>query len=408
MSTDVAIVGMGCVLPHGEGADALDRVLAGEICAAPWSEDPRYVVAAVPPELVPSHPGEDRAVTLALRAAEHALASPQGRAGASPLVESLLSHVDPGRIATVFTVSKGGLDLLRRDILPAVRQARSGSGPWIASVDPAAAARAIALRFGLRGPAVATAAACASGGYTMAAARAMILDGRADAVVCGAADASLQPLVLASYARLGLLAPCGDDGRPRGGPFSRDRCGFYMGEGAACFVLMAPSLAERLALPVPARLCAAATGATAAGLMAMPTDGHALAHVATTSLQRAGLDVSQLDLVAVHGTATRDGDLNEARALDRLGGPWAGGVLPVLATKHLHGHLLGAACAVETAIAIRVLCVTGRHIAMHSVRVDDDGEAASERRFSDGRPVRRLLKWSAGFGGHVCSLVLAR
>ncbi len=407
MSTDVAIVGMGCVLPHGEGTDALDRVLAGEVCAAPWHEDPRYLVGAVPPELVPSRPGEDRAVTLAIRAAEQVLASPQGRADAPPLVETLLAHVDPGRIATVFTVSKGGLDLFRREILSSVTQTRPGTGPWIASVDPAAASRAIALRFGLRGPAMATAAACASGGYAMAAARAMILDGRADAVVCGAADSSLQSLVLASYGRLGLLAPCGNDGRPRGGPFCRDRCGFYVGEGAACFVLTAPPLAERLALPVLARLCAAATGSTAADLMAMPTDGRALSRVAKTSLEQAGFDSSQLDLVAVHGTATRDGDLNEARALERLGSPWAARV-PVLATKHLHGHLLGAACAVETAIAIRVLGVTGRHIAMRMVHVDHDGEVASERRFSDGCPVQRILKWSAGFGGHMCSLVLAR
>ncbi|MBN2584443.1 MAG: hypothetical protein JXL80_15385 [Planctomycetes bacterium] len=407
MSIDAAIVAMGCILPQGEGPEALDRVLAGHGVAAAWPDNSRYTVGAVPPGLVPSRPGEDRAATLALCAAEQALGRPHnGGTGGPSLAEVLLSLVPPQRCATVFTISKGGLDLLRREVLPGTPSCAIGE-EWFAEIDPASAARAIARRFGLRGPMLATAAACASGGYAMAAGRAMILEGRADVVVCGAADASLQPLVLASYARLGLLPPCDADHRQRGKPFSEDRCGFYVGEGAACFVMVTKSLADQLRLPVMASLCAAATGSAAFSLMAMPTDGEALSHVAATALNRAELDASQLDMIAVHGTATRDGDLNEARALGRLFAP-RGCNVPIMVTKDIHGHLLGAACAVETAVAIRAM-VTGHYPpSIGDVRVTPGGEIECVRRGGERGAIRRVLKMSAGFGGHLCALVLAR
>lgn len=408
MSSDVAIVGLGCLLPQGESAAGLDSVLAGRSAAAPWPDDPHYVVGAIPEGTVPEVPGEDRAVTLALRAAEQAMGG-AGDGAADEAMRRLIREVPGQRFGCIFTISKGGLDLLDRRLRRDVG-GRPGEPAMPMSIDPAAALRRIAQRFDLRGPALTIASACASGGHALARGRSLILEGRADAVLCGAADASLQPLLLASYQRLGLLARCGGDPARVCRPFAADRDGFFVGEGAAAFVLTSLEIAERLGLAVQARLVSTASGATAAGLMTMPTDGAALARVGAAALQRGGIEPGQVDLVSLHGTATVDGDLNEVRALEQIFGPWVAWVaraaeVPVMATKPLHGHLLGAACAVESALLVRSM-TTGRLPPTFTGL----GAAPNGRIEFTASPPRRTaartsLKLSAGFGGHICALV---
>jgi len=404
MSSDVAIVAVGSLLPQGESAAGLDRVLAGQSAAAPWPDDPRYVVGAIPEGTVPQVPGEDRAVTLALRAAEQAMGG-AGDGAADEAMRRLTRDVPAERFGCIFTISKGGLDLLDRRFRPDNAGGR-GEEALPMSIDPAAAVRRIAQRFDLRGPTLTVASACASGGHALARSRSLILEGRVDAVLCGAADASLQPLVLASYERLGLLARCGGDRAPANicRPFAADRDGFFVGEGAAAFVLTSVEIAEQLGLTVLSRLASTASGATAAGLMTMPTDGVALARVGAAALQRGGIEPGQVDLVSLHGTATVDGDLNEVRALEQIFGPRPAEV-PVMATKGLHGHLLGAACAVETALLVRSMTTGRLPPTFTGLRATPDGRIE----FTTSTPRRTTacisLKLSAGFGGHICALV---
>ncbi|NIA21953.1 MAG: hypothetical protein GWP05_08335 [Anaerolineaceae bacterium] len=406
MSSEVAIVAVGSLLPQGESASGLDAVLAGQSAAAPWADDPRYVVGAISEDRVAVVPGEDRAVTLALRAAEQAMSGGGWESAADDPMQRLAREVARERFGCVFTISKGGLDLLDRR-LRLGQGPRPGEAAMPMSVDPAAATRRIAQRFDLCGPSLTMASACASGGHALARSRRLILEGRADAVLCGAADASLQPLVLASYERLGLLgqlARCGGDPAKLCRPFAADRDGFFVGEGAAAFVLTSLEIAERLGLRVLARLASSASGATAAGLMTMPTDGEALARVGAAALHRAGIEPGQVDLVSLHGTATIDGDLNEVRALERIFGARAAEV-PVMATKGLHGHLLGAACAAESALLVRSMATGQLPPTFTGLRAGPDGRIEFTTSAPRRTTARISLKLSAGFGGHICALV---
>jgi 3-oxoacyl-(acyl-carrier-protein) synthase len=398
MAADAVIVGYGSILPQGQARSGLDRVLAGEGAATVWEEDPRLLVGRVPAGLVEERPGEDRAVALALRAAELAMAD-AGELG-----------VAGERFACLFTVSKGGLasfgHLFSKTTATAGGKRHltlSGQGStYLTGLDPAAAARAVAERFGLRGAALALVSACSSGGHLLAAARAMIVSGRAEAVICGAADASLLSILLASYDRLGLLVHAGEavdrgqwsvvsnnNSNGRGGmrPALTSSYrngdgggGFFVGEGAAAFVVTSAEWAKKKGRPVVARVAGSAAGSQAMSLVDMATDGVDLAHVCELALARAGLRPEEVDVVMVHGTATRAGERNEAAAVGRVFGTTR---LPaVVGTKRLHGHLLGAACAAETAVLLRGM------------------EA--------GRGWRVALKISAGFGGHISANVLVR
>jgi len=402
MSGDVAIIGIGCILPHGEGNAAMDRALDGQ-CAARISQSggQPYVVGRVPNDLAAGCAGQDRGVTLALRAAEQAMrdAGLDCAAHAERPAEVSLGGIAPERFACLFALSKGGLDLFGR--LFALGGTADGRSPtWFGDVDPAAALRHIGARYGFRGPMLTPISACASGGHTFTRARSLLLEGRAEAVLCGAADASLVPAVLASYRRLGLLAPV--DGAPAGccRPFAADRAGFYVGEGAAAFVVTSMETAARLGRRPRARLVAGAEGAFAHSLITVPTDGLDLAHLIGLALKRAGLAAEDVDLVGAHGTATREGDLNEARAIRLALGDEAGEV-GIMATKPVHGHLLGAACAVESALLIRVV-ETGRLPPMICLGMTDGpGDLGRIVPTRSDSPVAVAVKLSAGFGGQI-------
>jgi len=402
MSTDVAIIGLGCILAHGQGDEAMDRVLAGE-CAASVCEvgGERYAVGRVRDVLPVSADERDRAVSLALAAADLAMrdAGLDRAADAKPAAGASLDGIAPERFACLIALSKGGLGLVARVLAdPAAAAARWPT--WLAEADPTAAMRHVACRYGLRGAMLAPVSACASGGHVLARARALLLEGRADAVLCGAADASLLPPVLSSYRRLGVLAPV--DGAPERccRPFEADRAGFYVGEGAAAFVLTSAETAARLRRRPRARLVAAAEGAFAHSLVTVPSDGRDLAHMISVALGRAGVHADEVDLVAAHGTATRDGDLNEARAIRLALGDRAARV-SVMATKPLHGHLLGAACAVESALVVRAV-ETGRLPPTICLAcADGPGDLGYIAEARSGGPVSVAVKLSAGFGGQV-------
>lgn len=489
---DVAIVGLGCLIPQGRGAGGLDKALAGQAALTAWpsGERPQCLVgrcdyfnnadcgnhADNSPKTATGAPLRDRAVNLALAAAGDALADAAGvlpaetqaaatmtQQHSADLARRLRQMVDPDRVATVFSLSKGGTHAAAQAVIAFARAAQMSDlsacaaqsdaaqadaadwrhaeeNSWLA-YDCAAAARAIARRFALGGPCLAPAAACATGGMVIETARHLLLENRADMVVCGAADASIHPLILSSYRRLGLLAhpshpryhPSHHPGLPA--PYGNSnysgsadgadlRCfsgtgsGFAVGEGAAAFVLMRTAEAMRLGLPAQAIVRATYGGALAYDLLAMPTDGRTLARHIQLALERANLAADDIDMISVHGTGTADGDANEVAALLQLFGERKLAAMPLLATKHLHGHLLGAAGAVEAALVVRLLQKNEGTAAVVG-KIDSGrrgGAAMGGCRKNSGllhwqreivRP-QRVLKITAGFGGHVSILLMRR
>lgn len=467
---DVAVVGLGCLIPQGRGADGLDKALVGQAALTAWptSERPQFLVgrcdyfnnvhyeidADSSCKTATGVPLRDRAVGLALAAAGDALANAAGmppvesqaaatiaQQHSADLARRLRQMVDPDRVAIVFSLSKGGTHAAAQAVVALARAAQASdlsacaakhdvaqsdaadsrpedNNSWLA-YDCAAAARAIARRFALGGPCLAPAAACATGGMVIATARRLLLENRADMVVCGAADASIHPLILSSYRRLGLLA------EPRGEADAIDlRCfsgagsGFAIGEGAAAFVLMRTAEAIRLGLPAQAIVRTTYNGSLAYDLLAMPTDGRTLARHIELALKRANLAPHDIDMISVHGTGTADGDANEVAALLQLFGERRLAAMPLLATKHLHGHLLGAAGAVEAALVVRLLqrsegtpAVVGKIGGGNGGGAVTDGGGKNFGRMHWQQEIirpQRVLKITAGFGGHVSMALINR
>ena len=392
----VAITGLGLVQPHGVGLASAEAVFEGRSAVAylPEIADIPDATGAAVRDFLPPRGTEscDRAVQFAVAAAEEAWT----RSGLPD------AGIPPARVATVLSLSKGGLFSL-------ARWADRPAADWaeVTQAMPDAAARTVAARFGLTGPIGAPITACSSGGHALAWGATLIRRGVVDAALVGAAEASLHPIILGSYRRMGVLAAAGADPATSVRPFSATRRGFAIGEGAGVLVLESEtSLRRRGARPI-VRLAGWASGCQTSGLTDMEPGGETLTHLIREAIRRARVDPAAIDYVHAHGTATPANDATEARAIRAALGEAAGGV-SVSSTKGSHGHLLGAAASVE--LVLVALAIERGLVPPTANLTDPDPQVALD--CTPLRPRKRTiqhaLKISSGFGGQAMVVVLAR
>ena len=211
-------------------------------------------------------------------------------------------------------------------------------------VMPNAPASQVSMEFGLRGPCFATASACASANHAIGQALAMLRSDLADVVVSGGADASLVPGYIKSWEALRVLSP--DACRP----FSADRNGLVLGEGAGVLVLERWEHAAGRGARVLAEL--AGHGMSADGLSLTAPDAAGAADAMEAALLDADMAPGEVGYVNAHGTGTRLNDSTEAAALHRV---FAGRPPPVSSIKGAIGHCLAASDALEAVATVLAL-----------------------------------------------------
>jgi nodulation protein E len=211
---------------------------------------------------------------------------------------------------------------------------------------PSAPASHISIEFGFRGPCFAVASACASASHAIGLAFQMIRAGMLDLAVTGGSDASIQPGFMKAWDALRVLSP--DLCRP----FSRDRTGLVIGEGAGIVVLEAWDQAVARGAVIHGELAGFGMSADAGDLVAPNADGAAQAMEA--ALADAGLTPAGIDYVNAQGTGTRLNDRTEVQALNSVFGTRLKH-LPVSSTKSMIGHCLNAAGALELIVTVLAL-----------------------------------------------------
>jgi nodulation protein E len=211
---------------------------------------------------------------------------------------------------------------------------------------PNAPASHIAMEFGFQGPCFATASACASSAHAIGLAAQMIASGMLDLAICGGSDASICLGYLKAWDALRVLSPeaCR--------PFSRDRTGLVIGEGAGILVLEAWDTACARNAQIHGEFLGFGMNADAGDLTAPSSNGAAAAMRA--AIDDAGILPQQIDHVNAHGTGTRLNDSTETKALRQVFGNHAQ-TLAVSSTKSMHGHCLNAAGGIEAVATILAL-----------------------------------------------------
>ena len=170
---------------------------------------------------------------------------------------------------------------------------------------PNAAARAVANEWNICGPVLCPVAACATGLVSLIRGADLIRSGECDVVLAGSSDASLVPIVLGSFQRLGVMARGFEEPSSACRPFDAERSGFVIGEGAAVLVLEDREHALARGATRLAEFVAGGMASDPSGLTQVDPHGTSLAWLIRDVLRRANVSAADIDAINLHGTATR-------------------------------------------------------------------------------------------------------
>lgn len=212
----------------------------------------------------------------------------------------------------------------------------------------------LAIRIGAKGLNYGVVSACATSNHAIADGFHAIQRGEVDAMIVGGAEASITEIGVAGFCSARAMSKRNDEPHRASRPFDKDRDGFVLGEGAGAFVIEEEEHAKKRGAKIYARILGVGMTADAFHFTAPPDDGDGAMRAMKLAVNAAGLAPQDIDYVNAHGTSTGLGDIAETKAIKRLFGDHAKKLM-VSSTKSMHGHLLGAAGAVEAALTIMAL-----------------------------------------------------
>ncbi|MGW4549952.1 beta-ketoacyl-[acyl-carrier-protein] synthase family protein [Streptomyces violaceorubidus] len=401
--TSVAVTGIGLVTPAGVGAQAnWDRLTTGVPTAA---TDVR--LAGLPVQFscqVPDFDAEallgnrlawqlDPVAQFALVAAREAIADAGLDAAAW----------DASRVAVVVGSCVGGA---RTAAEQAGKLREDGPGAVSAMFLPKhlvnMVAGIVSIHCNATGPSMVISTACASGSTAIAVARDLLLNDRCDIAIAGGAEAATSPLYVSGFARMGTLSRRNDDPAGASRPFSAERDGFVMAEGAGMLVLERAADARARGASAWARVLGCGSSADSHHVTSPHPEGRGARAAAEQACAQADISPSEVGHVNAHGSGTRLSDTIEAR--------YIGDLFPsaiTTSTKSLTGHALGAAGAIEaayTAMSLRHQAIPATaNLAPQDPEIDIDIAAEFTK-----TSFELAVSNSFGFGGHNAVLLMAQ
>ncbi|MCJ2070422.1 beta-ketoacyl-ACP synthase [Methylobacterium sp. J-030] len=262
----------------------------------------------------------------------------------------------------------------------------------------------IAERFGTKGSPISLSTACSSGATAIQLGVEAIRRGETAAALCIGTDGSVNPESLIRFSLLSALSTRNDDPEAASKPFSKDRDGFVMGEGAAALVLEEAGSARARGATILGYVLGCGEKGDGFHRTRSSPDGAPIIAAIRASLEDAGLEPDGIDTVNAHGTSTPENDKMEALGLGAVFGDRAAS-LPVTSNKSMIGHTLTAAGAIEAAVSLMTIR-HGRIPPTINHRVPDPTIALDIVETARDRPVRTVLSNSFGFGGQNTCLVL--
>ena len=268
---------------------------------------------------------------------------------------------------------------------------------------PDIAAGLVSIRYGLKGPNFATVSACASSAHAIGESFNLIRHGLADAMVTGGAEAAITGLTVAAFANMKALSTRNDSPETASRPFDRDRDGFVLGDGGAMVVLESLEHAERRGARILGEVLGYGLSADAYHITSPPENGEGAQRAMRACLEDGRIDPKDVGYINAHGTSTEQGDIAETEAVKAVFGEQARRLV-FGSTKSMTGHLLGAAGALEFAVALLSSTCGVIPPTINQFHPDPrcDLDCAPNRKVE--RRVDVALSNSFGFGGHNVTL----
>ena len=312
------------------------------------------------------------------------------------------------RVGVFIASGIGGFTTIEREHLALIKGGPRKISPFfIPSAIINLAAGQVSIRFGAKGPNLATCTACSASAHALGDAFELIKRGAADVMIAGGSEAAITPMGVGGFAALRALSTRNDDPERASRPFDHDREGFIVGEGSGMLILEEYERAKARSARIYAEVVGYGMSADAYHITAPSEDGDGPFRVMGSAMESAGVQPSQVDYINAHGTSTPHGDRVETVAIKRCFGEHAKKVA-VSSTKSMTGHLLGAAGGLEAGITALAVY---HQVAPPTINLDHPDEECD----LDYIPlVKREMKIeyalsnSFGFGGTNAALMFRR
>jgi len=314
------------------------------------------------------------------------------------------------RFAVVVGSGIGGLPLIeetQRKYVESGNNPRIISPFFITGLIVNEAAGNISIKYGMKGPNLATVTACTTGAHAIGEAFRMIQYGEADQAIAGGTESVMTPLAVGGFSVMKALSSRNDDPLHASRPWDRDRDGFVIAEGAGLVVLEEMDLAKKRGARIYAELVGYGMSGDAYHIAAPSEDGDGPARVMKNCLADAGLNPEQIDYINAHGTSTPLGDKAETIAIKRVFGEHAKKIA-VSSTKSMTGHLLGAAGGLETGICALAVYNGVLPPTINYENPDPECDLDYVPNTARQKRVEYVLSNSFGFGGTNGCLILKR
>ncbi len=265
----------------------------------------------------------------------------------------------------------------------------------------------VSIRFGAKGPNLATCTACSASAHAIGESFEIIKRGDAEVMIAGGSEAAITPMSLGGFAALRALSTRNDDPGRACRPFDKDRDGFIIGEGAGTLILEELGHATQRGAKIYAEIVGYGMSGDAYHITAPSEDGDGGVRVMRMAVRKAGIQPEQVDYINAHGTSTPYNDKLETLAIKTFFGDHAR-KLAISSTKSMTGHLLGGAGGLEAGISALAV---HHQIAPPTINLEHpDPECDLDYVPCKSRPmaITYALSNSFGFGGTNAALLFKK
>jgi 3-oxoacyl-[acyl-carrier-protein] synthase II len=320
-----------------------------------------------------------------------------------------MSKEDPTRVGVVVGSAAGGFETIEKNFDVLLEKGPDRCSPFtVPMLIVNMAAGWVSMLNGAKGPNSCTVTACATSTHSIGDAFRMIARNDADVMFAGGSEAPITSLCMAGFASARTLSTRNAEPEKASRPFDKDRDGFVMGEGGGILILEALEHAQARGAKIYAEIVGYGLTGDAHDIVAPCADGDGAARAMEMALKDADMKPEDITYVNAHGTSTSLGDKAETVAIKRVFGEYAK-KLAVSSTKSMTGHLLGAAGAVEAAVAVMSV---KDGIIPPTINLDNPDPACDldyvPNKARKGVEVKAAMSNSFGFGGHNGCLIFKK
>lgn len=411
----VVITGMGAITPYGIGVDNFWDSIKNGVSGITFVEPPRIDAESQTTHIYGVVPEYDETQYMDVKEAKrldkfikYGLVASEEAMNQSGLN---MEDEDPYRVGCLVSAAAGGHQTIEENHEIMLKRGFTKCSPFtVPAMIVNMAAGKIAIKHGFKGVNKAIVSACASGTHSIGDAFRAIQCGDAEVIFAGGSEATICNMGVGGFSAARTLSKRNDEPTKASRPYDVDRDGFVMSEGSGVLVLEELEHAKKRGTTILAEIVGYGQTCDAYDMVAPDPTGEAAGKAMEFAVKDAGIKTDDIDYINTHGTSTHVGDIGESLAIANLFGDLEkNSHLMVSSTKSMHGHLLGAAGAVEAIVCVKAI---QEGLVPPTINLENQDPEVANLNYVPNKAVNADIKYamsnSFGFGGHDASIVIKK